>query len=77
MMQMIRRLSRRSSLMELTMLGWDLNLVYMILRLKMWIGCGCSGWVWRLIGVLAERDSLVAAGEVWLGKRTEIEALDE
>ena len=77
MMQMIRRLSLPSSLMELMMLGWDLNLVYMILRLKMRIGCGCNGWVWRVFGVLAERDSLVAAGEVWLGKKTEIEALDE
>jgi hypothetical protein len=41
------------------------------------IGCGCSGWVWHLIGVLAERNSLLAAVEVWLEKRTEIEGLEE
>ena len=77
MQKMIRRLSLLSSLMELTMLEQDLNLAYTILRWKMRIGCGCSGWVWRLIGVLVERDSLLAAVEVWLGKRTEIEALEE
>jgi hypothetical protein len=63
------------------MLVWDLNLVYMIVRWKMRIGCGCSGWVWCLIGVLVERDSLVVVVvvvvEVWRGKRMGIEALDE
>jgi hypothetical protein len=63
--------------MELTMLEEDLSLAYTIVRSKMRIGCGCSGRVWRLIGVLAERDSLLAAAEVWLGKRTEIEVLEE
>jgi hypothetical protein len=77
MQKMIRRLSLLSSLMELTMLEQDPNLAYTILRWKMRIGCGCSGWVWRLIGAPVERDSLVAAVEVWLGKRTEIEALEE
>ena len=77
MQKTIRRLSLLSSLMELTMLEQDLNLAYTTLRWKMRIGCGCSGWVWRLIGVLVERDSLRAAVEVWLGKRTETEAQEE
>jgi hypothetical protein len=42
---MVWRLSllSTSSLTELTMLEWDLNLAYTILRSKMRIDCGRSG----------------------------------
>ena len=77
MLRMIRRLSLLSSLMELMMVGQGLSLGCTILRSTMLIGCGCSGWFWRWIGVVVERGSLVAVVEMSSGKGMEIEALEE
>jgi hypothetical protein len=49
----------------------------MILRSKRRNDCDCTGGIVCSSGVLVERDGLPVVVEMWAGKGTEIEALEE
>jgi hypothetical protein len=77
MMRKTRRLNLPSSLTERMKRARDLDWACMIVRSKMRNDCGCTGWMVCSTGVLVGGDSLLAVGEMWPGKGTEIEALEE